>query len=215
MVIIGMPKYSGKSFKNLGEFVLMAASVLVFSKLLDFLIRDHAIQTFGFHQTGLWQSVVRLSDGYMMIFINTVGVVYYPQIASLIFDVEQLRSYLQGVIKVVAPVSAIGLLFVFFLRDPILTILYSKEFTSAGILMPFQLIGDFFCILSYLLTYIISAQARTRIFIALQAGSAMIYVLFIILLENSQGIMALPAAHALRFSIVFIILVIVNKRILF
>ncbi len=193
----------------------MAASVLIFSKLVDFIVRDYAIQEFGFHQTGLWQSVVRLSDGYMMVFINTVGVVYYPQIASMIFDTEQLRNYLQGVLKVIVPVTAVGLIFIYFLRSSLLSVLYTSEFIPAGELMPYQLIGDFFCILSYLQSYVISAQARTRTFIALQAGSAVIYIGFMILLSNTQGIMAIPEAHALRFFIVFIILIILNKRILF
>ncbi len=202
-------------FKRLGEFVLMAVSVLVFGKLTDFIIRDYAIQHFGFHLTGLWQSVVKISDSYMMLFINTVGIVYYPQVSSLIFDTEQLRIYLKDVLRIVLVVSIVGLSLIYLLRKPVLVILFDQNFLPAEDLMPFQLIGDFFCFLAYLLTYIISAQARTITFILLEAASALMYFGLVFLFSSIYGIEGIPMAHAARYGLLLLILIILNKRILF
>jgi O-antigen/teichoic acid export membrane protein len=202
-------------FSKLGEFVLMASSVLIFGKLTDFIIRDYAIQHFGLHLTGLWQSVVKISDSYMMLFINTVGIVYYPQISALIFDTDQLRVYLRDVIRIVIFVSITGLSLIYIFRRPVLTILFDSNFLPAEELMPFQLIGDFFCFLAYLLTYIISAQARTRTFIFLQAGSAIFYFGLVIFFSSMYGIEGIPVAHAARYGLLFLILIFLNKRILF
>jgi PST family polysaccharide transporter len=202
-------------FSKLGEFVLMASSVLIFGKLTDFIIRDYAIQHFGLHLTGLWQSVVKISDNYMMLFINTVGIVYYPQISALIFDTDQLRIYLRDVIKIVLFVSITGLSLIYLFRQPVLIILFDRNFLPAEELMPFQLIGDFFCFLAYLLTYIISAQARTRTFIFLQAGSAIFYIGLVIFFTSMYGIEGIPVAHAARYGLLFLILIFLNKRILF
>ena len=207
-------RISDKDFKRLGEFVLMAISVLIFGKVTDFVIRDYAMQSFGMHQTGLWQSVVKLSDGYMMLFINTVGIVYYPQVSSMILNTDHLRQYLRDVFKVVVVVSAIGLFGIYFLRKPVLILLYSQDFVPAGDLMPFQFVGDFFCIIAYLLTYIISAQARTRTFIILQAASAAFYTGLIVLFSSPLGIEGIPNAHAIRYLVLAIILIILNKRII-
>ncbi len=200
---------------RLGEFVLMAISVLLFGKLTDFIVRDYSIQSFGLHQTGLWQSIVKISDGYMMLFINTVGIVYYPQVSALLLDSNRLRSYLRDVLKIVIPVTVVGLSIIFLAREPIVTLLFNSEFLPAVELMPMQIIGDFFCILAYLLTYIISAQSRTRIFISLQAGSALLYVSLIYILTQYSGIQGIPLAHAIRYSILVLILIILNKRIIF
>ena len=202
-------------FQKLGEFVLMAISVLVFGKLTDFIIRDYAIQHFGFHLTGLWQSVVKISDSYMMLFINTVGIVYYPQVSALIFDTEQLRIYLKDVLRIVLVVSIVGLSLIYLFREPVLILLFDQNFLPAEELMPFQLIGDFFCLLAYLLTYIISAQARTLTFILLEAASALMYFGLVLLFSSLYGIEGIPIAHAARYGLLLLILIILNKRILF
>jgi len=208
-------RISLKDYGKLGEFVLMALSILVFGKLTDFVIRDYAIQSFGMLHTGLWQSIVKLSDGYMMLFINTVGIVYYPQVSSLILNTDHLRQYLQDVLKIVIIISAIGLALIYILREPLLILLYNREFVPAGDLMPLQFVGDFFCIIAYLLTYIISAQARTLTFIILQAASAVFYLFLVYVLSSSFGIEGIPAAHAIRYFVLAIILIILNKRIIF
>ncbi len=206
---------SGDSVKKLGEFILMAVSVLACGKFVEFYVRSLAIGDFGMRLTGLWQAVAKMSDGYTMVFINTVGVVYYPQISSLILDPDQLRTYLKDVFRIVTVITMIGLFLVFFFRYPLLTLLYNQSFKAAAGLMPLQLIGDFFCILSYLLTYIISAQARTTTFIILQATSAFFYILLIHLMIPYLHIMAFPSAHAVRYVLYFIILITLNRRILF
>ena len=203
-----------EGFSKLGEFVLMALSVLIFGKFTDFIIRDYAIQHFGLHLTGFWQSVVKISDSYMMLFINTVGIVYYPQVSAMIFNTDQLRVYLQDVLKIVLVVSIVGLSLIYLFREPVLIILFNKDFLPAQELMPFQLIGDFFCFIAYLLTYIISAQARTRIFILLQAGSAILYMGLVFLFSTSYGIEGIPIAHAVRYGLLLLILLILNKRII-
>jgi len=204
-----------KDFKKLGEFILMALSILIFGKVTDFIIRDYAIQSFGMAHTGLWQSIVKLSDGYMMLFINTVGIVYYPQVSALILNTDELRQYLRDVFRIVIIISSIGLVLIYILREPILILLYEKEFVPAGDLMPLQFTGDFFCIIAYLLTYIISAQARTRTFILLQAASAIFYIILVYFLSSRFGIEGIPAAHAIRYFVLAIILIILNKRIIF
>ena len=206
---------SAPNLKKLGEFVLMAISVLACGKAVEFYMRTLSISEFGMNMTGLWQAVVKMSDGYTMVFINTVGVVYYPQISALILDPDQLRVYLKDVFRIVTLLTITGLFLVFIFRYPILSILYSRDFRAAADLMPLQLIGDFFCIISYLLTYIISAQARTRTFILLQVISAVFYILLVHTMIPYLNIMTFPAAHAIRYVIYFIILITLNRRILF
>lgn len=206
---------SKTNLKKLSEFLLIVASVLLFSKLVDFGVRNFAITEYGFRLAGLWQAVVKISDSYMSLFIATVGVVFYPQVSSLVFDIENLRKYIRDVLYIVIPVTLIGLFLIFIFRIPILRVLFTADFIPAQFLMKFHLIGDFFGIISYLLIYIVSAQAKTATFISLQFGSAVIYIALIAFFTSYYGIQALPMAHAARFVIFFMVLVILNRRILF
>jgi O-antigen/teichoic acid export membrane protein len=207
--------FSSRNFKKLSEFLLIVFSVLVFSKLVDFGVRHYAISEYGFKLAGLWQAVVKISDSYMSLFIATVGVVFYPQVSALVFDTDQLRKYLKDVLYIVVPVTLVGLILIYIFRMPILNILFTADFVPAHYLMKFHLIGDFFGIISYLLIYIVSAQARTTTFISLQFGSAVLYIALIAFFTSFYGIEALPLAHAGRFVIFFMVLTIINRRILF
>jgi O-antigen/teichoic acid export membrane protein len=207
--------FSSQNFKKLSEFLLIVVSILVFSKMVDFGVRHFAIIEYGFRLSGLWQAVVKISDSYMSLFIATVGVVFYPQVSALVFDTDGLRNYIKDVLHIVVPVTAVGLFLIYVLRRPILSILFTPAFEPAHYLMKFQLIGDFFGIISYLLIYIVSAQARTVTFISLQFGSAVLYIALIAIFTSFYGIEALPMAHAARFVIFFMVLTIINRRILF
>ncbi|UOQ70583.1 hypothetical protein [Hymenobacter cellulosilyticus] len=69
---------SRRAVRDLGQFLLMAVSVLLFSKAVDFVMRDVLIRYFDLYQTGLWQAVAKLSDNYTMVFSAVMGSVYYP-----------------------------------------------------------------------------------------------------------------------------------------
>lgn len=207
--------FSVTNLKKLSEFLLVVFSVLVFSKLVDFGVRQYAMSEFGFKLAGLWQSVVKISDSYMSLFIATVGVVFYPQVSALVFDTDKLRNYIKDVLYIVTPVTIIGLFLIYIFRIPILNLLFTEEFIPAHYLIKYQLIGDFFGIISYLLIYIVSAQARTLTFILLQFGSAVLYISLIAMLRNDFGVEAFPMAHSARFIIFFVVLIILNRRILF
>lgn len=71
-----------KSARMIWSFIFMAISSIVFGKLLDFGVRDFIIEEFGADRTGLWQSVVKMSSSYLLVFTGTVGVVYYPKMIN-------------------------------------------------------------------------------------------------------------------------------------
>ncbi|MGK7397084.1 MAG: hypothetical protein ACNS62_21080 [Candidatus Cyclobacteriaceae bacterium M3_2C_046] len=215
LIMIPRLRFSNKINKYLWQFMVMSLSVLVFSKLTDFLVRYYAIETFGLQTTGFWQAVVKLSDSYMHLFLTTVGVIYYPQVSALIFDTDKLRNYLNDVLHLVIPVTLAGLGLIYFFRETIIILLFSPEFKDAKYLFKFHLAGDFFSIICYLLTYIVSAQARTITFILLQLGSALFYLGLVWFFTQYYGLEGIPIAHASRFLVVFLILLLLNRRLLF
>lgn len=201
--------------KNLAHFALMALSVLLFTKLTDFILRAYVIDALGAHKTGLWQSVVRLSDGYQMLFVSMAGIVVYPHMASLVHDKWKMKSYIKAILKRLVPILMIGLLMVYLVKDFIFQLLFSSEFIPAGNLMPFQIAGDFLNMISYLFVYIISVQARTFTFIGLQAFSAFVFILAAFFLLPFYGIEALPISHFIRYVAFLTVLILANKKLFF
>lgn len=210
---IGTP--DGASLKKISQFVIMAISSFVLGKLLDFMVRDYVIELYGLDRTGLWQSVAKMSSSYLLVFSGTVGVVYYPKMASLIHDEVALRSYVLKVMGFVGFITVICLGIYYFNREFILNLFFAKGFERAAYLVRFQAIGDFFCILSYLLAYLLSARVQTVKYIVAQLFSALIYVTLVYLLMDRFNLEVLTLAYLWRYIGFFLILILFNRKFLF
>lgn len=206
--------FSGKASAKVIKFLWMAASVLILEKLVSFAVRELSIHTFGLQTTGYWQAVVKISDNFLMFFIAIVAVVFYPHVASLVHHKEKLRNYVGDVYKVVLPANAAVLLLIYFLREWVIIILYSPDFIEGEALLKYQLTGDFFRAAALLLVYVISAKAKTFLFILLQAFSAIVYVGLIVLILDKAGIDSFPLSYMFSNIAFFGVVLFANKDLL-
>jgi O-antigen/teichoic acid export membrane protein len=203
------------SVRKIWSFIIMAVSSVVFGKLLDFGVREYILELYGEDRTGLWQSVAKMSGSYILVFTGTIGVVYYPKMASLIHEPRKLRSYVLKVMGFVTFISIICLGVYYLNKEFILELFFADGFERAGYLVRYQASGDFFALISYLLAYLLSAQVATWRYIAAQAFSAGLYVLFISLLLEHYNLEALTLSYMLRYIGFFFILVLFNRKLLF
>ncbi|GAA3997721.1 hypothetical protein GCM10022408_05580 [Hymenobacter fastidiosus] len=189
---------------GLGRFLLMAVSVLLFSKAVDFVVRDLLIERFTLAQTDNWQAVAKLSDNYTMVFSALMGSVYYPRLAQLAGQPAALRRYVRTVLLALAPVLALGLGALYLLRDGLLTLLFDEHFAAArGLLAP-QFIGDWAKFLTWTLLFLLMAQAKVGRYVAVQAGSAVLYAGLLAVLLPRYGLLGAPLAHAVRFGVLLL-----------
>jgi PST family polysaccharide transporter len=191
-------RYFKRTLVALGKYSLMALSVVVFGKAVDFFVRQFAVQEFGMFATGLWQAVVRTSDLYTQVFTALLGIVYFPRIAAVIHQKEVLNQFLVQTLRIWLPLIILGLLGVFIMRYHLLALIFDSRFVEGAVFFKWQLPGDFFSMLSYFFAYIMLGKARIRLFVQLQAFSALLYLICIFLLYPAMGIEALAAAYFIR-----------------
>lgn len=208
-------KPNNKSLGRIFKFLAMAISAILFGRFLDFMVRDYVIGIYGLERTGLWQSVAKMSTSYLLVFTGTVGVIYYPKMASLIHEPKALKQYVLKVMGFVAMVSIMSLGVYWLNKEFILSVFFTKEFEKAGYLVRYQVIGDFFSILSYLLAYLLSARVATTRYIFAQLFSAVIYVGLIYLLIDRYNLEALTIAYMWRYMGFFLLLLYMNRKPLF
>ncbi|WP_192823586.1 hypothetical protein [Rufibacter sp. LB8] len=192
------------AYQELGKYGLMAVATLVGAHLVDFAVREMAIERFSMYETGLWQSVVRISDSYTVVFLSVLSMVYYPKIASLLNQPSALREYVRSIFLLLVPLVGVALLVVSWQRDFFIQLLFQKEFLAARDLMDYQLLGDFLKMTTWILSYIVTVQARVKLFIASQLGSGMVYVALVSWAVPTFGLEGLPLAHFLRFALYFL-----------
>ncbi|TGE20128.1 MATE family efflux transporter [Hymenobacter elongatus] len=195
---------SRAALRGMGRFVLMAVSVLLFSKIVDFVLRDVLIRSFSLAQTGMWQAVAKLSDNYTMVFSAVMGSVYYPRLAAVVGQPVAARGYVRTVLLVLAPVVALGLGLLYLLRDWLLPLLFDPQFLAARDLLAPQFVGDWAKFLTWTFLFLLMAKAHVGRYVAVQAGSAALYVALLAVLLPRYGLLGAPLAHAARFGILLL-----------
>ena len=211
LFILPSQKYLGR----LGEFILMALSIVIFSKAVDFMIRQYAINEFPVDETGFWQSVVRISDLYLMGFVAILSMVYYPKVSAIIKIEDQLKEYVKSFFWKITSIAAVVLIFVYLFRVQILILFFDPNFVYAEYLFPFQLIGDLFKMSSWILSFLLLAQSRTRLFIISQFVFAIIFVAITYYLSSLNGIEGFPQAYAYKNSLYLLFVFWVYRKLIF
>jgi polysaccharide transporter, PST family len=178
-------RLSRPAVRALGGFLLMALSVLLCSKVVDFAVRDLLIGRFSLAQTGLWQAVAKLSDNYTMVFSAVMGAVFYPRLAALAHAPAGRRAYVRAV-------------------DWLLPLLFDARFAAARALLAPQLAGDWAKFLCWTLLYLLIAEARVGRYVLVQVLSAGLYLGLLALLLPRYGLYGAPLAHAARFGLVLL-----------
>jgi O-antigen/teichoic acid export membrane protein len=186
-------------FRNLGKYCLLALFTLLSSRIVDFYVRQYALTSYGLYQTGLWQAVTKLSEMYTQLVIAVLEIVFFPLIAAQISNRRVITQYLRTALLLWVPLLSMGLGFVFLLKEELLLFLFDKQFVEASFLVKWQVMGDFFRLVSYFFAYLLLAQARIRVFIGLQIFSAVLYILTLVWVADQQmGIVTMPIAHIIR-----------------
>ncbi|KUG07565.1 hypothetical protein [Solirubrum puertoriconensis] len=205
-------RISRVAVQELGKYLLMALSVLLCSKALDFAVRDLLIARFSLAQTGLWQAVAKLSDNYTMVFSAVMGAVFYPRVAALAGQPAEQRAFVRSVFALLALVLALGFGLLWLLRDWLLPLLFDARFAAARELLAPQLLGDWAKLLAWTLLYLLLAQAQAIRYVLVQCASAAVYAGALVLLLPQWELYGAPLAHALRFGVVLLFCLIYFRR---
>ena len=82
-------------------------------------------------------------------------------------------------------------------------------------LFSYQLVGDFFKMMSWVLSFIMIAKAQTKLFVFSELFFASTFVLLVILCISEFELIGVSIAHMINYILYFIFLVIVYRNLLF
>lgn len=157
-------KLSLPDCKNLFSYtVMLVVSTLAFP-VVEIIIRQKIISSSGFSDAGLWQGAIKLSGAYLGFF--SVFFAYYllPVISSEV-DKNVIRRTVLFFLFCTAFAYIVGASLFYFFRQHLIPILLSDEFSPLNDLIKYQLVGDFFRILSYVMGFVAVAKAATKLYI--------------------------------------------------
>jgi O-antigen/teichoic acid export membrane protein len=208
----GWRKLQTKKLLQLLDFMLIGLSIVLFSRLGTYILREYNIGMLGMTATGLWEAVMRLSDGHTFVFNATFIAIFYPKVAGLAQEPAKLRSYLWQTFRFILPLIAVGLFLIFVFKSQIITLLFDASFLNASFLVSWVLLGDFFKLISYLLSNLLIAQGRSRLFVLLQGVFMAQYFLLMYLLIPHFGLLALGITWVTSYLISVIVLTLILRK---
>lgn len=206
--------YSFSKLSKLSSYSLMALVSSVLGPMVLFAIRKNIIQKMGLQEAGFWEAMNRMSSYYFLFITSILGLYFLPKLAVAKDNLETKKlfwSYYKGII----PVFLIGLILIFILKDFIIGILFTKEFSPVSKLFFWQLIGDFFKAASYILGFQFYAKKLTKDFVISEICSLAVLYFSSIYLVSKFQLEGIVMAYALTYFIYLIVLATYFRKSLF
>jgi len=160
---------------RLSKFSLMQIFSLATLPLAEIHIRNLITQNAGWHETGLWQSLMRLSSIYISFFTTFLAAYYMPTLSTM-FDKKQIFRYVIKYILGIGGVFLMIAMIVYAFREFVFLTIFSKEFRIPAEYVKYQLIGDLFKIMSYVIGFLIVAKANTKVYILGEVVQTALYL---------------------------------------
>ncbi len=190
---------------NLGKFTAMAFTSAVCVPVSHMFVRNHLGESLGWEAAGYWEAMWRLSAAYLMLVTTTLSVYYLPRLAELKNTVDIKKEIIQGY-KIILPVAAVSGLVIYLLRDLIITLLFTQEFTPMRELFAWQMVGDTLKIGSWILAYLMLGKAMVKLFIFTEITFSVSFVIFTQILTHQIGLEGVALAHAVNYLIYWVVI---------
>lgn len=207
-------KYDKSVTKQYLQYTLMTMTTLCISPVTQMILRGYVISDISAVEAGWWEGLNRISHMYLSVITTSLSIYILPRMSEIkdkwLLKREIIKSY-----KLVIPMMLCATIVIYLLRKVIIWILFTPDFYPMESLFVWQLIGDFFKIASWLLSYLMLAKARTKLFISTEIifGFLMLGISYFLVVKI--GTVGLNIGYMINYIIYFITMIITFRDIIF
>ncbi|ASZ10693.1 O-antigen translocase [Chitinophaga pendula] len=205
---------SRQQINNLSRFALMALVSTATVPISQMYIRAHIIHHISLEAAGIWESVNRISNIYLMFVTTSLTTYYLPKLSELSNE-RDVRKEVLKVYKVLMPIVIVSCAAIYLFRMLIIKILFTGQFNEASELFLFQMIGDMLKIASWILGFQLVAKAKTKLYITVEVIFSFLFVVFSLVFINKYGLIGTTYAFALNYLLCLIFMIVVFRKMLF
>ncbi|MEG2566716.1 MAG: O-antigen translocase [Pseudomonas lactis] len=196
---------------NLAKFSAMALVSALCVPISHVMVRTYLTKDLGQVSAGYWEAMFRFSSAYLIVLTSTLSVYLLPRLSELKSLQEIGREVIYVYKFVLSAVLVMGVC-IYFLRDLIISLLFSSEFSPMENLFLWQLVGDFMKVGSWVLGYVMISRAQFKAFVGCEIVFSFSFVLFTMWLGGYYGIVGVVLAHALNYFIYWLVVTILVFR---
>jgi O-antigen/teichoic acid export membrane protein len=209
ILALSFKNYSKEKLFFLLKYTTMTLITAITWPVVDMIIRTYVIHNISAKEAGLWQATRNINDYIVFMAVGSFSIYLLPRLSSLT-DKVQLKQELISIYKIIIPVTLVGFLTVYLLKDYVILILYSKDFLKVGQYLLLQMIGSFFWMCKVPIMNYMFAKGLSKAFVASEVVFAAIYVVLVIVFiprYQVQGIQLSFAIYNLMYFITNIFIV--------
>lgn len=222
-VIFKKPWFKKKNFKGnfnsgilkkLSGFSLLTVFTFFLGPIATITIRSYIIKDISIDAAGYWSGVTRISGLVLMVVSQALTIYLIPRFSELTSKLK-IRKEIINTYKLVIPLLLVSFTAIYFLRDFIINILFSSEFKPMGELFLFQFIGDFFRIVSWIISIQLIAKAMIKLTIITEVSFNLIYLGLSIYCIKTFGLIGVVYAWSINYFLYLILMTILFRKTLF
>lgn len=191
--------------KKFSSFILMALVSAICVPLSQMLIRAYLTQEFSLAYAGYWEAMIRLSTVYLMLVTTTLGVYYLPRLSEL-NKIDEIKKEVYLGYKFLFPLTVVGGIIVFVLRDWIINLLFTPSFAPMQDLFFWQMMGDALKIGSWILAYLMLSKAMTKLYISTEIIFTLSLVALTYVCTQFFGFKGVSIAHLINYAMYWIVI---------
>jgi O-antigen/teichoic acid export membrane protein len=200
--------------KKYFSYSLMAFVSAATQPVSQLLVRGFIIKNYSIESAGFWEGMNRISGLYLLFVTTSFSVYYLPKLSEIRND-KILKSEIIKTYKLMIPLVALSLLFVFLLKDIVINILFTEEFYPMKELFLWQLLGDFFKIMSWILAFVMVAKSMTKKYIFTEIFFSISLVLLSYIYVIKYGVVGATVSYGINYFLYLIVMLFLFRKLLF
>lgn len=203
-----------KIIKEYLQYTLMSFVTLSVVPVTQMLLRGYVISEISIIEAGWWDGMNKISHLYLSIITASLSVYILPRMSELT-DRWALKKEIIKCYKLIIPFMLVCTLILYSFRHFIIWVLYSPEFYSMENLFIWQLLGDLFKVTSWILSYLMLAKLKTKVFISSEIISGIGSLLIRFICVKHYGVVGLNIGYLITYVLYFLVMIWLFRDILF
>lgn len=175
------------SFGDISKYIIMAVVSAIAIPATQISIRYLMSNRLGWDVTGQWQAVWKISEVYLSVITLSLSTYFLPKLAGL-KNLNEIKNEINKTALIIVPIVCAMAIFIYFSRDLIISILFTKEFYAAREYFSVQLLGDVIKIISWLYAYPMLSKAAVKYYVTTEILFSFIFILLsVFFIEKYQA----------------------------
>jgi PST family polysaccharide transporter len=195
----------GPTARRLFGYALMSLTTAIVVPASQIAIRDGLASRLGWHDTGLWQAMWKISETHLLLLTSTLSVYFLPRFSE-IRDASELRREVARGYRFVLPLVCASALLLYLLREVLIRTLLTPAFLPIAGALGLQLVGDVLKIGSWVMAFTMVSHAQTRVFIVTECAFSAFLAVTTLLLGERFGLVGTAGAYALTYALYWLVM---------